>query len=904
MASSYTPLLGLVLPVTGELSGSWGSVWNDSGTSLIDAAISGTTSLTTDADVTLTTTTGVANQSRQAIILWNPASGTVTRNITAPAQSKIYTVINASGGTQSIVFRGAGPTTGVTIVKGESAVVAWNGTDFIKISNAGGSASFTNVTVSGTTTLSGLTASTALALDASKNVVSVTNTGTGNNVLATSPTLVTPALGTPSSATLTNATGLPVSTGISGLGTGVATALAVNVGTAGAPVINGGVLGTPSSGTVTNLTGTASININGTVGATTATTGAFTTLSASGDVTLSGGTANGVAFANGSKVLTTGSALTFDGTNFGVGTASPAAKLGVAGNVFISGASPYIAFDTTQSGSTPAFIQYASSSLIFGAGSSEQMRLTSTGLGIGTSSPAYKLDVDGGLARFTRSSKYLLVNPNYNAADTNVDFETNTGMAFTFTQGTSERMRLDSSGNLGIGTSSPGAKLDVNSTDATTLTLRRDGGTDANTAIRFQGASTSYYIGRNTAGGLGFSYNAADLTGEADMTLDSSGNLGLGVTPSAWRSVYRGFDVGTAALASTSGTSISLQTANAFLNDSSQFVYKITDAASSYRQLQGTHAWFTAPSGTAGNAISFSQVMTLDASGNLLLGATGTIDAAFRLQVTGAGGSISTATGTNSNGLRFDNTNTTSEWSFGTNSPGIQNAGDYFAWNRLPSGGSWSEFMRLDSSGNLGLGVTPSAWDAYKPYQVGWGALASTAATQNTLFSSNVYFDGSTFRYIGSSTASYLQQFEGAFIWKTAPSGTAGDAISFTQAMTLDASGNLLLGTTSGSSRLVVAGNIEQTSTANTVFTNNISVVSSSADLSINSSSANIKFSTGGSERARIDSSGNLIQTVNTTAATLATNGTLTFSIVDNSTLRISVRGSDGTTRTATVALT
>lgn len=80
-------------------------------------------------------------------------------------------------------------------------------------------------------------------------------TGSGGIVLASSPVLTTPNIGTPSAATLTNATGLPISTGVSGLGTSVATALAVNVGTAGAVVVNGGALGTPSSGTLTNATG-------------------------------------------------------------------------------------------------------------------------------------------------------------------------------------------------------------------------------------------------------------------------------------------------------------------------------------------------------------------------------------------------------------------------------------------------------------------------------------------------------------------------------------------------------------------------------------------------------------------------------------------------------------------------
>lgn len=109
------------------------------------------------------------------------------------------------------------------------------------------------------------TGTTSLTLPTSGTVTALgnTTTGSGSIVLATSPTLVTPNLGTPSAATLTNATGLPVSTGISGFGTGVAAALGVSIGSAGAPVLFDGALGTPSSGDLSNCTNYPAGSISG-----------------------------------------------------------------------------------------------------------------------------------------------------------------------------------------------------------------------------------------------------------------------------------------------------------------------------------------------------------------------------------------------------------------------------------------------------------------------------------------------------------------------------------------------------------------------------------------------------------------------------------------------------------------
>ena len=188
--TQYTSNLGLALPTTGDLAGLWGYTVNDSITSLLDAAVAGTTTISVDADTTLSTTDGVTNQARAAIINWT-ATGTVTRNITAPAHSKVYIVFNNTGGTQSIVIRGTGPTTGVTVAAGAQAMVAWDGSDFARVgggdpggsntqvqyNNAGNLAGSANLTFNGTTL-----AANALTLT---NQLGVAYGGTNNTATPT-----------------------------------------------------------------------------------------------------------------------------------------------------------------------------------------------------------------------------------------------------------------------------------------------------------------------------------------------------------------------------------------------------------------------------------------------------------------------------------------------------------------------------------------------------------------------------------------------------------------------------------------------------------------------------------------------------------------------------------------------
>jgi len=219
-----------------------------------------------------------------------------------------------------------------------------------------------------------------------------------------------------------------------------------------------------------------------------------------------------------------------------------------------------------------------------------------------------------------------------------------------------------------------------------------------------------------------------------------------------------------------------------------------------------------------------------------------------------------------------------------------------------------AERMRLDSSGNLGLGVTPSAWgSAYRTaMQVGAGACfagtSGSSASDYFAIGGNFYLNSSaSYRYITTATANRLEASAGEFRFYNAPSGTAGNAITFTQAMTLDASGRLGVGTTSPLRTLTSGGTSGELVLLGTgadgvedALIGRISSQTRTYGSASTSSFASIEFRTGGfpwyssgiiafltangdgttgagAERARIDGSGNLL--VGKASTSFSTNG-------------------------------
>ena len=388
----------------------------------------------------------------------------------------------------------------------------------------------------------------------------------------------------------------------------------VNATTVSAASVNAGVA-LITTGTVTNLTSTAASVASANVGVALITTGTVTSLTAtgasvasanvgtavitgltvtgasiasvnagtatlSGNLTLNGGTANGVLYLNGSKVATSGSALTFDGTSLSVVGGNATINRSTNATILTLGGSPSanwegdIRFSTSN---TQINWRLASNRVIPGA--------------------------------FT-------ITPSTAAGG-----ETFTTPAFT----------IDPSSNVGIGTSSP-STIGVSgytrlvlgagsaSTDGLTIVPSGTGGVQFTDAANVK---KGYLQWDASTGAL-----ALGTAGTTKATLDSSGNLGLGVSPTN----------------NTLGKSIQNGQASAWVSETgsnrfwlaSNWKYDGSDKylnngfATLYSQQSGQHQWLTAASGTAGGTISFTQAMTLDADGDL---GVGTSSPTYRLTV-------------------------------------------------------------------------------------------------------------------------------------------------------------------------------------------------------------------------------------------------------------------------------
>ena len=283
------------------------------------------------------------------------------------------------------------------------------------------------------------------------------------------------------------------------------------------------------------------------------------------------------------------------------------------------------------------------------------------------------------------------------------------GTSGVYSQSNADFFWDNTNSRLGIGTASPAYKIDILGQSRVAVN-----GGSAQLRLERTGTSTGAgYIGADSASTFG----VYDTSFNQQFVVSQIGNVGIGVTPSAWGSNFKSFEMGNAGYGITSAISSGIvYTFQNTFNNGTNWVYKTNGAASRFDVSSNGFIWNLASSGTANAAITFTQAMTLDASGNLGIGTASpafkldvvsTGDMAGRFSTTGTANAasfyLSSGNGTTSGKYayaRFLNNDTNNqEWRLGTYGT------DSFA---LYNAKASSYALTVDTSGNLLVGTTSS----------------------------------------------------------------------------------------------------------------------------------------------------------------------------------------------------